>query len=187
MSAPAPTPPAPGLLTADARRSLALLAGGDLDAAAAPAARKLADLCPHCRGHLADVRASLAALGRCDPHPAAAGSLWGPVRAGLHAAPAAAPAREPAAKRWAMPAFAVTAAAALAGLFAFPPGDVLPGAFAPGGVVRPAADGQYLAPAPAEPRLAVPAPGYAAPAFRDADGNFRDARGRLLAPARAAR
>ena len=134
MSAPAPA--APSRLNAEARRSLALLAGGDLPPADAAAARELADTCPHCRGHFESVREAVDALGR---HEVAAptGGLWPAVREGLTAGR---PAAEPAAARWAMPTFAVTAAAALVGVFAFAPaaGEALPGWFQPSGTVRPA-------------------------------------------------
>ena len=126
------------LLTADSRRSLALLAGGDLDPTAAPAAQTLADDCPDCRGHLASVRGGLEALRQAEPAEQP-GGLWASVRDGLTVAePAVAPAPS---RPW-MPIFAVTAATLLVGLFAFGPtaGEVLPGLFESQGYARPAAD-----------------------------------------------
>ena len=127
---------APSRLTAEARRSLALLAGGDLSPADAAAARGLAETCPHCRGHFESVRDAVDVLSRHEV-AAPAGGLWPAVREGLTVAE---PATEPAAPRWAMPTFAVTAAALLVGAFAFAPaaGEALPGWFQPSGTVRPA-------------------------------------------------
>ena len=130
-------PSAPSRLTVDARRALALLAGDDLDAAAAGSARELVEDCPHCRGHFESVRDGLDALRRSEPLEPAAG-LWPAVREGLTIA---SPAAEPAPARPWMPAFAVTAAALLVGAFAFAPnaGQVLPAEwFGPDPVVRPA-------------------------------------------------
>ncbi|MEM9701388.1 MAG: hypothetical protein AAF907_02940 [Planctomycetota bacterium] len=137
MTAPSPADrPSRSLLNADSRRSLALLAGDDLEATDADAAQKLADECPDCRGHLASVRGGLDALRNHEPaeHP---GGLWSEVRDGLDAA---FPATEPSSGRRWMPAFAVTAAALLVGLFAFAPnaGQVLPDWSQPGETVRPA-------------------------------------------------
>ena len=117
MSAPR-RPAGPSRLTADARRALALHAGGDLDGRAAADAQALADGCPDCRGHLHAVRGGLAALADCDAGPSD-GGLWPGVRAAL---PAVTPAAPPAKARWYAPALAVTAAAILVGAFAFGPG-----------------------------------------------------------------
>ena len=137
-AAPPPRPPAPmsgtaapsrpsgakllgSKLTADARRALALHAGGDLPDAEARAAQSLADDCPHCRGHLAAVRGGLSALAGCDAGDADSG-LWPAVRAGLPSVGLAAdPPSAPWARRFAAPATALTAAAALAGAYAFGP------------------------------------------------------------------
>ncbi|MFH5802872.1 hypothetical protein [Alienimonas sp. DA493] len=134
-------PSPPSRLTADARRSLALLAGDDLDAAAAADARALANDCPHCRGHYESVREGLDALRRCEPMEQG-GGLWASVREGLTVAEPAAPPSSAASRLW-MPTFAVTAATLLIGLFAFAPnaGQVLPGWFEPSGVVRPVGEG----------------------------------------------
>ncbi|QDT16937.1 hypothetical protein [Alienimonas californiensis] len=138
MTVPPPPPsrpPAQSLLTNESRRALALLAGDDLDAAAATQARSLAEECPDCRGHYESVREGLDALRRCTPVEQG-GGLWAAVRDGLTVAEPAAP---PSATRAWIPAFAVTAATLLIGLFAYGPnpGEVLPGWFEPPGVVRP--------------------------------------------------
>ena len=147
-SAPMASParPAASRLTADARRSLALLAGGDLDPAADAAARSLADDCPHCRGHLAGVRGALDALGAWDGEDAG-GPLWPAVRDRL---PAVCVATAPAEREFGgrlnryLPAFAVTAATLLVGAFAFGPagGQLAPvaGWFSGPAQVRPVAD-----------------------------------------------
>ncbi len=143
------------LLTADSRRALALLAGGDLEGEDAADARALADQCPHCDGHLQGVRQGLEALRRCDPAEQA-GGLWASVREGLTvAAPAAGPAFVRPARSW-TPAFAVTAAALLVGLFAFGPtaGEVLPEWFEPIAPVR--SVGEELEMRPAERPAARP-------------------------------
>ena len=158
--------PAASKLTPDARRSLALLAGGDLDPAAAAAARGLADDCPHCRGHLGDVRGGLAALRSCEAADHG-GGLWPAVRDGLGDADDAAGgavevAAAPAAGRWAMPAFAVTAAALLVGAFAWAPvSGHLPWSDGPSAAPTPVGEEQYLPPRrPDAPALrpARPAP-----------------------------
>ena len=105
------------LLTADARRALALHAGGDLSGVDAARAGKLADDCPDCRGHLADVRGGLEVLAECDAGACDSG-LWPAVRDALPAVtPAADPPRASFAKRFAAPATALTAAAVLVGAF----------------------------------------------------------------------
>ena len=81
----------PSLLSADARRTLALHAGGDLDGSEATRARRLAEDCPDCRGHLAAVRGGLAALSDC-PADASDSGLWPAVRDAL---PAVSPAVDP--------------------------------------------------------------------------------------------
>ena len=127
MTAPLPPDPrpamsAPGLLTADARRALALHAGGDLAGPEAAAADKLAADCPHCRGYLADVRAGLGALAAY-PADAADSGLWPAVRAALpHVELAADPPPASAWNRFAAPATALTAACVLIGAFAAGPG-----------------------------------------------------------------
>ena len=109
-------------LTADARRSLALLAGGDLPAGEAADARALAADCPDCGAHLAAVRRGLSALADC-PAEAGDSGLWPAVRDALPAvAIAADPPRASLARRFAAPATALTAAAVLVGAFAVGPG-----------------------------------------------------------------
>ena len=156
------TDPAPGLLTADARRSLALLAGDDLPPDAAAAARDLAASCPHCRGHLERVRGGLEVLTESAAVPGDAGeSLWPGVRDRLTSpAPAVTLAPEPREyaagwNRW-IPAFAVTAASLCVGLVLYAPqaGEIFGGSAGPSGTLRPASVG---APPADRERPAVPA------------------------------
>jgi len=134
MTVPSP----PSRLTTESRRTLALLAGDDLDPVASAEARALTDECPHCRGHFESVRNGLEALRRCESAEQE-GGLWNAVRDGLTVA---APAAEPAASRPWVPAFAVTAAALLVGLFVYAPtaGETLPDWFEPTGRVQRAVD-----------------------------------------------
>ena len=114
----APSPATPSRLTADARRTLALLAGDDLGSGEIPAARALADECPRCRTHLAEVRGGLDALAACEATGDRGESLWPSVRDSLPAVSLAPAERDYASRlnRW-TPAFALTAAAVLVGAF----------------------------------------------------------------------
>ena len=156
----------PSLLSPDARRALALHAGGDLDGPAAADARRLAEDCPDCRGHLADVRGGLAALADCDAGDCDSG-LWPAVRDALPTKTVAVdPPPASVWKRFAAPATALTAAAVLVGAFAFgPTGNAVsrPGDAAavravneggvPAGVrVLRDADGNLIVPRPLPPR-----------------------------------
>ncbi|NNJ25826.1 hypothetical protein [Alienimonas chondri] len=164
-------PPSRSLLTTESRRSLALLAGGDLDPSAATAAQTLADDCPDCRGHLASVCGGLEALRRAEPLEQP-GGLWNGVQQGLAiASPAAAPAPS---RPW-IPVFAVTAAALLVGLFATPFGDVMPFLNGPDqGVVMPAAEQETVVP--------QRRPGEGVPKYQDQQGRVYDVYGNQLGP-----
>ena len=129
-------------LNAHNRRQIALLAGEDLSPADASAAERAVHSCPDCRGHFESVREGLSALGdsAADAHPGTP-SLWPQMRDRLAVvSPAAPPSRM---NGW-IPAFAVTAAALLVGLFAYAPqwGQVAGGGYADPGraAVYPAGD-----------------------------------------------